>query len=161
VSDKNKMHKKSIILEDYDGFTLIELISVMILTGVVSSLIIGHVSDHEAEIIREAEIIQSHVRYVHYLSLSSGDVHAWRMRFTEDGYQIEKDGQSDAISLPGERDRSDKHNFEEGITMTSDAFTLSFNRWGQPDTTPLQMIISDGRHSRTLRISPETGFISE
>ena len=129
------------------GFTLIEVIAVLFLLAVVTSVLLagglGGGTDENAA----ADVLKTHLRYAQSRSMNS-DV-SWGIRFDGASYTLIRDvgGIYETVRLPGMSGQN--VDFPGEVTGI-----VSFDSWGRP--SGLSAISLGGR---TITITPDTGFI--
>ena len=149
------------------GFTLIELITVIIILGLLSMFALSRTGSSlgGAELARMAEV-RAQLRYLHLRAMKTGQMHGLKCDATN--YWAfsgaEPDNATARLDLPGETAAlivlADK-----GMTMTT--FTCFFDGFGIPynGVTPTKLAtaqpitITAGGKSGTLTITPETGHV--
>lgn len=147
------------------GFTMLEVISVLIILGIITAFVVSRGTNNRAELSSENEIIKAHLRYAQCMALAN-DIYSWRITFSSgspDYHTLSKINKSDGtetnpINLPNED--SPTHNLLSGISITSGLGTVTFDEWGSPGTITQSTILSDGAgNSETITITKNTGFI--
>jgi MSHA pilin protein MshC len=147
------------------GATLLELITVLLIVGIIGAVVIGRGDMGNADLLAQAEVIKAHIRYAQSRSLDS--TRRWGIQVAESGqaYWLFVDGQANRRNLPGEA--SDTVDLaDNGLTLS--AMRVSFNDHGQPCSDDsgtvlladdLDLVLSAGGESATIRITRNTGFI--
>lgn len=140
-----------------NGFTLIEVIAVLLLIGLFSTVALSRYSStNSIKLVKETEILKNHLR--HARSRSMGDEVQWDIKISTGSYTLEKNGITSAINLPGED--SPVHSFSNGVTVTTgNGSTVSFDKWGSPGPADIDIVLAMGAESRSITISKNTGFI--
>lgn len=144
------------------GFTLLEVIAVMVIIGVVAAVVISRMTSSSSfGLVSEADILKDHLRYAQYRAMSYTET--WGISFpTNNSYKL-LSPTTTTSKLPNED--SSTHTLPSGITISSGAGTVYFNEWGNPvtntgtllpDTT---IVLSYGSTTRTVTITQNTGFI--
>ncbi len=146
------------------GFTLIEVIVVLIILGVTATFVAIKATDHNSELIAQTEILKSHLRYAQMKSMSSNAV--WGVSASGNSYCLFTNGSTGTKrQLPGE-EGLDVDLSVHGLSVTD--FTYSFGTWGSPCTDAVasarltlaaNITVSEGGISKTITINPYTGFI--
>ncbi|MBW2630447.1 MAG: type II secretion system protein [Deltaproteobacteria bacterium] len=146
------------------GFTLIEVIAVLVLIGIVSAFVAVRATDHHSELVARTEILKSHLRYAQMKSMSSNDV--WGIHSFQNKYWLFTGGNINTKKqLPGEDDL-DVDLAGYGLSVSD--FTYSFENWGSPCTDAGATVrltaaapinVSEGLELRAINITPYTGFI--
>lgn len=147
------------------GFTMLEIIAVLVLLGILSAMAIGKVGGTRGEARAVADTLKTHLRQAQIRAMHSDT--SWGIRSTGSAYWLFSDGNTanKAIFL-GEN--ADTVSLTAGVGVTS--FTLSFDDWGapyngdDPDTgallaTPMSITVSDSSDTATITVTPNTGFI--
>lgn len=147
------------------GFTLIEVIAVMVIIGVVAAVVVSRMTSSSSfSLVSETDILKGHLRYAQYRAMSHTET--WGIKFTTDGYSLQFNGADTTSKLPNED--SSSHTFGSGITITTGAGTaVHFNEWGNPNpvdadgnklTGDLEVVLSNDPKG-TVKITQNTGFI--
>ena len=129
------------------GFTLVEIITVLILLGVVSAVLISGNLTGDTDLSASADKLKVHLRYAQMRAMNS-DV-AWGIKFDGGTYSLISDigGTPGVETLPGESDKT--------LELPSAVIgTVGFDTWGRPSGPA-----SIGLGSVTIIITPDTGFI--
>lgn len=135
------------------GFSLIEVIAVLVLLTVLAAVAAGTLSRSAAPVTAAADQLASHLRYVQARALA--DVGSWELTVTSAiSYEVPRVGGSAPVDLVG------------GVELSGGVAEIRFDQWGRPVDgagTPLAgetlLTVSDGTHVRTVRILAGTGYI--
>lgn len=129
------------------GFTLIEIVAVLLLLGVVSAVLVAGGLKSDAGERTATEVLKSHLRYAQSRSMN-GDV-SWGVQFGGGTYSLVRDvgGVPQTVAFPGE------NRLNLPIPSTA-AGSVSFDTWGKP--SGLSSITLGGQ---VITITPDTGFI--
>lgn len=138
------------------GFTLMEVIAILIIIGITLAVAMNRVISTQSELISELDIVKSHLRYVQLKALNS-DTGTWGISFSANSYTLQYNGAAATISLPSED--SNTHTFSSGVTMTGSQ-TVTYTSWGSPGAANVSLTLSQGGETRTTTITAGTGFIS-
>lgn len=137
------------------GFTLIELIMVIILLGVLSVTAVGKFDSHSFESAKVAGELVSAIRYAQEMSMVNTGVDAYQVAITTSGYTVSQNG-ADVVNPT---------NFESTFTSNwtnvalSPAVTISFDGVGAPNIGATQTIsVTVGSDSRDVIVEAVTGF---
>ena len=152
------------------GFTLIEIIAVLVLMSIIAAGVLVRSMDTDL-IDRAAQVakIRNHIRYAQAMALKRSDKN-WGIKCDgSDAYWFfegtNPDDSASQLPLPGEI--SSQILFAD-INVTMNGFELYFDNYGRPYTDltpitpvsiPLSITISGGSGSVTLSVTPETGLI--
>ncbi len=153
------------------GVSLVEMISVLLIIGIVSAVAISRVASvDEMELAAQVNSIRNHIRYTQIMAMKRNDM-TWGMKCDGTDYWVfktatpevagEPDDTNNMVYLPGNENKQ--------IPMPEmEAFTLYFNGLGIPyeydDTEPDIFVPRDSDltiqiGSKTLEVSEETGFV--
>jgi len=146
------------------GFTMIEIITVLVLIGIVTVVVVGRQISVNTELHSQVSAVKTHIRYAQSLCMNS-DI-TWGICCDGSDYWLFKDGDTgDQVRLPGENsstvDLSDKD-------ISMDTFTVSFTEKGVPCTDDGATVtqsgdrnisISAGGDSESITITQNTGYI--
>ena len=160
---------------DHRGFTLIEILAILIILGIVSAAIISRViGTSETSRVAQESVIKNHIRYAQSMAMKQGAIRGikcggadyWLFRTNDPDTAVNQ------VVLPDE-DNAKVTLANKNVTMTS--FTVFFDANGRPYTayvdaannTPVSAVnllsITVGSlpagSSGTFSIAPETGFI--
>jgi prepilin-type N-terminal cleavage/methylation domain-containing protein len=167
------------------GFTLIEMVAVLLLLGIVAATAIGRgIGTERFEIEGQTARIRNHFRYAQTMAMKYGQSDkVWGFRCAGTApreywiFQLnvqvadpvnDPDLSANIRMLPGESDL--KVNLtERRFDMT--AFTIFFDKFGRPSTSytdetsntplpgPISINVSSGSETRSFLITPETGLV--
>jgi prepilin-type N-terminal cleavage/methylation domain-containing protein len=141
-------------LKTSNGFTLLEVICVLLLIGIVTTVVLSRTMDHSVELISEMEVAKGHLRYAQSRAMNSNQ--SWGINFSGSSYTLEEDGAASVTALPGLNGAI--CTLAEGA-INSTVNPIIFNQWGNPGATAITVTISDGTDSHSFTIAPLTGFI--
>lgn len=141
------------------GFTLIEVVVVLILVGVLTAVAVSRFTDTNAAERAAADSLKAHLRQAQGLAIDSDTV--WGVQASGGSYHLfyVDDDTNTVVTqrFPGED--ADNIDFPSGVSAT---FTVYFDGWGRPCSdqsceTPITNAITaiDSR----VTITPETGYI--
>lgn len=138
------------------GFTLIEVIAVLIVLGILVAVAIARVGDvtDTAQNTSDIDRLKSHLRYAQIRALNT--VGVWGIDFSGGNYNLYRDGDATVYSFPGE----ETSDLEKPSSITYAGY-ISFDEWGRPYTsqgTGTPLASTPGGFS-SITITPETGYI--
>ncbi|ACL06503.1 conserved hypothetical protein [Desulfatibacillum aliphaticivorans] len=147
------------------GFTLLEVVSVLLIIGILSAVVITRASmSLDVTMVAEAEALKAQLRYAQRRAMTSGD--PWGINISGNSYSMfYYDGNRNTVSMPGATDTS-RNLGSLGISVTG--AIVSFDSWGRPctgdsgtspRTSDLTLTVSKGSVSRTITVTKNTGFI--
>lgn len=134
------------------GFTLIELIVVLIVTGIVSAVVTARIHSVKTyEIAGELKKVKNHMRYAQVKAMKT-DSH-WGICFeTSKKYYLFQNNTITKKRLPGEE------NIKAtliSLDISSAPQTVTFDNFGSPGTDDMTISTNGG----TLHVSANTGWI--
>jgi len=160
---------------DQHGFTLIEIIAVLLIVGILAAFIISVVMDTSStDRIAQVSVIKNHIRYAQASAMKQGNI--WGIKCDGTDYWMfvtnDPDNAANQRTLPGEENLkvtlADKK-------ITMNVYTLFFDAHGRPYTAytdaitntpvstanPLLITIDSdpATGAVTFGITPETGFM--
>ena len=141
-------------LSSSHGFTMLEVICVLLLVGIISAVIISRTLDNSIELIGEMEIVKGHLRYAQTRAMNSNQ--SWGINFSGSSYTLEENGATSVTALPGESGAIGTLTLG---SISSNVNPVVFNEWGNPGANAITVTISDGSDAESFTISPLTGFI--
>jgi len=157
-------------IKNNNGFTFIELLTVMMIIAIISAIIFSRFMFGDTELIAQTEVIKTHIRYAQSQAMNSDVV--WGIKCDGNTYWLFRNGDPvDKVRLPGEA--SDTNSLAEKGLSSMEAFTLSFDDWGTPHTdaaatdgqelvsadSEAQITVTAGGDTKIIIITPNTGFI--
>ena len=159
------------------GFTLVELIVVMLVLGILAAVFIPRSNNPAIILSTQAEQFAADMRYVQSLAMSEGwsgvapMARRYRINFTATGYDL-SDVSGVAVALPG--GTAGSLSFAGGVSIspfpspTLPNSVVAFDGLGRPytDATAGTLLVStatitlvSGGITRTIQIFPETGMV--
>jgi MSHA pilin protein MshC len=147
---------------DNKGFTLIEVIAVLIILGIFAAVAASRVGSNQNELIPQTDILKSHLRYAQLKALSDDTSTSWGIVFTSStSYTITNvpvsGGTAVSINLPSEN--SSTHTFPSGVTSTTTP-TVAFDSWGNPGAD-ITITLSQGGVTKAFKVNNITGYIQD
>ena len=147
------------------GFTLIELVTVLLLVAILSVTAINQWPGSGINLSAQADQLANDIRYTQSLAMNRGQ--RYRINLAADRYWISDASGAVTVALPGSG--ATEVILNSGIALSASYSFLVFDGNGVPYTTaatpgaPLSVdavvtLSADGL-SRTLTISPETGRV--
>ena len=139
------------------GFTLLEVVAVLIILGIIAAIAISRYQDTGADDLAAANTLKAHLRYAQLRAM--GDVNAWGIEIEANKYTLVRDNGS-APNLPGE---NSAENNDLDVTLSPEITIMFSAARGQPidssgNVLPDNQTINVG-NTQTITITPETGFI--
>ena len=177
---KNRLHSNK-------GFTLLEIIAVLVIAAVAALVVANAVSRGRSNLTGRAEALKSRIRYAQSMAMST-DEQNWGIRFdtAENQYWLfycpsgENCTSGENItSIPGaESGPGDKIDLDDagigitGITPGGTGVTLAFNNFGTPYYGDLNQVLENlltsemtitlagpAGNTETAGVTPTTGFV--
>lgn len=170
------------------GFTIIEIIVVLLLLGIIAATVMGRaISTERIDLAAQMDKVHNHFRYAQSMAMKNGDA-VWGFKVSSDGknYWVfrldppvadpigEPDLPANKVTLPGESN-PEVDMYSRGVKMTP--FAIYFDRIGKPYiyyvdendpsnlpvTTPPQTLFifpaGNPSNQHTFKVSGETGLI--
>ncbi|MEW6335740.1 MAG: GspH/FimT family pseudopilin [Thermodesulfobacteriota bacterium] len=143
----------------YAGFTLIEVVAVLVILAILSAVAMSRVGSVEPNLRSEVNDLKAALRYAQQMAIASDSVVTFGVTVTAGGYTLVRTGGSGSQPvLPGEG--SSSHTFK-GVTAT--AGTFNFNEWGglAAGSSVATTLTGSGGGSETITVVGETGYAYE
>ncbi len=140
------------------GFTLIEVVAVLIILGIVSAVAVSRMSNmDDYDLASQVEVVKNHMRYAQSRAMAGSS--EWGIHFTSATtyYLFEGVGSTTQISLPGENSATvnlTAKNSKLTITVPNPD-RVTFDGFGSPGPTPITIATSGDN----IVVTPNTGFI--
>ena len=143
--------------DNSNGFTIIEIISVLIIIGILSAVVISRMTSTDVyNVISESETLKTQLRHAQIRAMSHSE--SWGISMTGSSYTLNKNGSTAPVNLPNENSAS--HTLTNGVTITTGNQVIAFDDLGSPGNADINIILSkQGNNSRTITITRKTGFI--
>lgn len=143
------------------GFTLLEIIVVLILIGVISGVFVSRTMDiQHIDLAAQMAKVQTHIRYAQTMAMKRSDT-IWGIKCddTEHYWLFKRNAPDDEVN---QRQFLGEDSIKVPMPNMSE-FTLYFDKYGIPYTsypdTPVSTPLSIQIDSENFNITPETGFI--
>jgi MSHA pilin protein MshC len=158
-----------------NGFTMIELVVVLILLAIFATVVAGRFGANDTELITEKDILKSNLRYAQIRAMN--DTKTWGINLSSNTtYTLYRDGikaPNPPYYLPAEDNNNPAgdpliHTLKGNVTIDNSLVgsTITFNEWGIPvdgSGSPLAadvtLSLSDGVKTSSVNITKNTGFI--
>src|SRR5271169_2514040 len=107
------------------GFTMIEVIAVLVILGIIAAVAITRAtSTSQVNVTSEANILKTHLRFAQIKAM--GETSTWGIQVSSTSYQLLKNAAAAPIILPG--GSSNTHLFTGSVTAVP--ITVTFDNWG-------------------------------
>lgn len=136
------------------GFTLLELVSVLIVLGILG-MVLSVGMRTGASVSAEAEVLRTHLRYAQSLAVAN-NIYDWSVAFDGGGYILQRDNQPSPVPWPGEN--SPNHRLPAEVALAQGAGVLAFDAWGVPPAD-YAVVLSDGERNQQVDVLAVTGLI--
>ncbi|HOG17384.1 MAG: hypothetical protein A4E73_00854 [Syntrophaceae bacterium PtaU1.Bin231] len=138
------------------GFTLVEVIVVLLVIGVIAAVAVSRVLTTQQDLVVQTDIVKTHLRFAQMKALND-DTATWGIAFAGGSYTLQRNGAAAAINLPTEN--SSTRSFPSGTTVTTPV-TVSFDSWGSPGPSDVSITLSGDSGTSTIILAANTGFIT-
>ena len=139
------VYKNFDIVSDYRGFTIIELMMVVVLIGILAVSVVPKFVDTSAiSLVGAAAMVAADIRYTQELAMSTNSSKTIVFTTSNDNYTVD----SRNVDLPS------KVSISSGMTFT-------FNSLGEPTTGGGSSVtLSAGAETKTITVENYTGRVS-
>ena len=161
----------TIRISDNNGFTLLEVIAVLILIAIISAVALSRGNAvKQSTLYTFAAELRANLRYVQNNSMATQSICS--LIFNGNSYKFQDGDNTDQI-LPGQDQLS--ISAPSGVNMAPTSATIAFDYWGRPganktdndddglldDSASINITLSNSDDSITLAITQETGYITQ
>ena len=150
-----------------DGFSLLELLSVLLLTSILLLIVLYRNPIDPKDLMVETDLLKSNLRFVQQLALNQ-DQASMRIEFLPDQYTLSKNGSNHSLPFPtGE---GPVHHLHPNLRLAVETggralFQLEFDRMGgiitHSEAGHFTVTLADNRTgaAESFRIIQNTGYI--
>lgn len=151
--------KRTANIQRLNGFTMIEMIVVMFIMAIVASFVLFRPSTSVNELVTEAEILKSHLRYAQIKAMNGDENETWGIHLADaNSYILYKNNAQATDILPGETAQT--HTFPTEVSVTSGVgTTVNFTNWGSPVSGAQTITLKQGIESINVTVTKNTGYI--
>lgn len=164
------MKRLNVFAHKNRGFTMIEIVVVLVVLFIVSAVIISrYTTTGVNELMAETDALKSSLRYAQIQSLNDDTVTSgWGIHFPNNtSYILYKNGAPAGVMIPvkdpdpaKDPPPKDTHSLQGNVRITSGVgTTVAFNRWGSPGAGSVSITLQRGTENSTITITGNTGFI--
>ena len=156
-------------IKNNSGFTLIEVIAILIVMSIITAFAVGRVADNKPELIAQKEVLKVHLRYAQSRSMNSNDNYG--IESNGNTYWLFRVSSANRVNFPGEQlDHIDLAALGLSLAMT-DGSIVCFNSKGVPytdfdtdnagnlQTEDRTLTLFSGSDNESIIITKNTGFI--
>lgn len=148
------------------GFTLIEVIAVLIIMGIIAVVVLSRGYDRSIDVSTAASVLKNHIRFAQASAMKFNE--PWSVRATGAIFAVRKndtDLSKTPVILPGEGEATVNLSNKYKVNMT---MTLYFDGKGRPYTVypfttttgqTVSVTATGGSSSVDIIITPDTGLI--
>ena len=155
---------------NHRGFTMIELIFVLIVLVIMSAVVISrYTTSGTNELMAETDALKTSLRFAVIQSLNDDTLTTgWGIYFPNDtSYTLYKNGVAATVAIPAKYPDPAKdpppnntHTLQGNVRITSGVgTTVTFDKWGNPGVSDISITLTQGTQSSTVSITRNTGFI--
>lgn len=140
------------------GFSLIEIISVILLLGIIAAVVAPKFDTSGINADTTADSIKADLKFVQELAMSRNPQTAGAI-----GITFTQGASSYTITDPGSSGIfTQTRTLPQGITITSATTTLSFDKYGEPEiaTASVSIQISVGGQTKTISVEQYSGKVT-
>lgn len=150
------------------GFSLLEIIVVMMLMALLTTSFIGRLMESDTELIAGVKTLKAHLRYARTKAMGTSS--NWYVQFDTDplpGTYTLHQADGTAKSFPGEE--GTEISLQEGMAVPDgDGAAVNFDRLGRPyadtggttkQTAAREIVTTSSTAAGNVEIKPETGYI--
>ena len=139
------------------GFTLIEVVAVLIIIGIVAAVAMTRAtSTRDYDIISQVEAVKAHLRLAQFKAMSSNSAHGVNFSSPKTYYFFKGSAPATPIQLPGEDNTIVSLTTKKSdLTINSAPQIITFDAYGSPGASNITITTNAGN----IVITKNTGFI--
>ena len=140
-----------------DGFTMIEIISVLIIIGIISAVAIVRMTDtRDYDLNSQWEVVKAHLRLAQFRAMSSSSPYGINFGSATSYYLFKGSAPVTPIMLPGENNTTVSLTAKKSnLIINSAPQVITFNAYGSPGASDVIITTNAGN----ITITKNTGFI--
>lgn len=139
------------------GFTMIEIIAVLLILGIIAAVAVSRIADTTAyDLSSQTEVVKAHLRLAQ--SRAMGSSSPWGINFDTSTtyYLFQGNGSTTPVQLLGEDNATVSLTTKKsGLTISSAPQRITFDAYGSPGTTTVTVTTNGGN----IIVTKNTGFI--
>lgn len=156
-------------IKNNSGFTLIEVVAVLVVMSIITAFAVGRVVDNKPELIAQKEVLKVHLRYAQSRAMNSNDNYG--IISSGNTYSLFRASAAFLVNFPGEQfDYIDLAALGLTLSMT-DGNIVCYDSKGIPytdfdtslvgnlQTDDRTLTLSSGTDTEIITITKNTGFI--
>ena len=139
------------------GFTMIEVIAVLLILAVVAAVVMYRMGDTRSyDLAAQVEVIKAHLRLAQSRAMNSGSNWGIYFESTTTYYLFQDTAQTTPVLLLGEDNATVNLTTKgSGLTVNSAPRRITFDAYGSPGTTTITVTTNGGN----ITITKNTGYI--
>jgi prepilin-type N-terminal cleavage/methylation domain-containing protein len=149
-----------------DGFTMIEMVVVLIVMAIIATIIAYRPVSDTNSLISQTDMLKSHLRYAQIRAMNDVSPNTWGIHIEDSTHYVlyKNNAQPTDIILPGEAPNAlpnaQTHTLNGGVVFTSGVgTTINFDELGSPGTSTLTISLSRGSEISPITVIKNTGYI--
>lgn len=146
------------------GFTMIEIISVLVIIGIMAAVAVVRMTDtNDYDLNSQVEAIKAHLRLAQFRAMSASSPYGINISSGTTYYLFRGIGSTTPVMLPGENNATVNLTTKKSrLSITSAPQVITFNAYGSPvdaSNTLLTSNIAITTNGGDITVTKNTGFI--
>jgi len=104
-------------IKNNSGFTIIEIIAVLIVMSIITAFAVGRVADNKPELIAQKEVLKVHLRYAQSRAMNSNDNYG--IESNGNTYWLFRISSANRVNFPGEAYSGTQQTVDRTLTLSS------------------------------------------
>ena len=159
-------HQRHKSKEESRGFTLIELVMVMVIVGIIAVIATPKLlSVPDTRVRKDAKLLLNYLTMAQELAMSRSESYGLCLDTANNRYTVNKTdctNSANIITSPEDRVSPLRVNYDSTLSISPSGTTsIFFDYLGRPSPNGVTLTFSSGTLSLSIKVEPNTGYVHE